>query len=767
MMSTYIKKNTKHRFLAGLLSCMMIMSGCGSSAGEVPELLEPKSATESCRPVDYAKVTSDSVYMATVMPEEYCAFFTEAAKVNEICVDVGQYVEEGTVLARMDTSNLSAQLEAAQDSLSVTNEVYDYNMKIADERIKQMNYLRRDALDNNDEDAKKECDKQISILEENKSFETLMNNHRNIALKENISKLSETVDAAVLKAPHAGYVTYVKNLGKSDDATAYENIVIISDYNKLHLELDVNIGDKLYKSLCESYDDVYVMIDGQKISLTLCEYTNAELVAMQSVNMYTNIMFSFEGADNKLNMGDKLPVYVTTSQNKPGLRIGMDSLYTSGTESFVYVKTEYGKEKRVIETGKKNDLYVEVLSGLEEGEWVYYSSNAIVPEEYDTYEVEKSTYTISGSDIGIKGQKAHTKLYAYYWNDGGDVDKVYFDKGDTVKKGDLICTLKTKDGFGSRVELQNTINNLAEQKKTMLKSYDTQLEEIDKQIVAARAARDATEQETEVPADTATDTDATLATDGDANEEELPSKTVVERLQCDKHIKEYEKEISILQLDAASRQANRQFEELDKRNDGSGNIYIYANQDGIISQMYAYEGRTILEDMPILFKINTVESDKIAFQTGSDYVGVGSTVTITLEDGTTVEKEVIGNAGSERKCYLGYRKDKVYVTTCAAENKAYITYDGLPEDLELANADINYSRVRIPDAIAIPRRLVHEEKSDRSASTYYYVWKYIDGQIVKQYVDMQEEFNSKASMCILGGVEAGDVLIEEKVVTAK
>ena len=130
MMSTYIKKNTKHRFLAGLLSCMMIMSGCGSSAGEVPELLEPKSATESCRPVDYAKVTSDSVYMATVMPEEYCAFFTEAAKVNQICVDVGQYVEEGTVLARMDTSNLSAQLEAAQDSLSVTNGVYDYNMKI-------------------------------------------------------------------------------------------------------------------------------------------------------------------------------------------------------------------------------------------------------------------------------------------------------------------------------------------------------------------------------------------------------------------------------------------------------------------------------------------------------------------------------------------------------------------------------------------------------------------------------------------------------------
>ena len=140
---------------------------------------------------------------------------------------------------------------------------------------------------------------------------------------------------------------------------------------------------------------MYTMIDGKRYDLEEYSYTNQEIAAAQSASKLPYVRFKLKGADNKkiLKTGTDTPLYFSTSDATQVLVVGNDSLYQDGDKYFVYVKTESSdKERRDIKIGASDDNYTEVVSGLSEGELVYYDSDSAIPSDYTTYDIKLNNF---------------------------------------------------------------------------------------------------------------------------------------------------------------------------------------------------------------------------------------------------------------------------------------------------------------------------------------------------------------------------------------
>lgn len=459
----------------------LILIGC-SGKTEVSELIEPVVNNQSFRPVERGDVGNMVVKLADVVPEEYCHFMKQSTRISEICVDVGEYVEKGTILAVTDMTEQKETLEQKTAELSLQSTLSANNEKIYQEQWKALNLKKEACKAQGDKSGVKEYDTQIAIAKENERYDQLLAKHNQTVLQEEIAELKESMEEGTIKARHAGYVTYVKDLSETDTVDSMENVVIISDYNKLHLELEDDLFSDFYRQDISRYDQIYTEIGGTKYTVRPFDYTNSQMLAIQSAKLYPRIRLEVEGVTSGMQSGDKLPVYFSQNQKQNVLKIGTDSLYNEGNSYFVYVQNGEKKEKREIQIGYKNDLYVEVTGGLKEGEWVFYSSDAIMPDAYEDYAVKKQVYSMETDELGLRGQIAYTKLYAYTQSETATVEALYFAQGDTVTKGDLLCVLDTETGSAKLKEQQQAIRNLKADYTKSKKEYDTQIAGLEKQI---------------------------------------------------------------------------------------------------------------------------------------------------------------------------------------------------------------------------------------------------------------------------------------------
>lgn len=796
----------KKHGLTFIMLISLLLTGCAKEQ-DVPELIEPSVNNESFRPVEYGGAAKTEIKMADVVPEEYCHFMKKAAKISEITVDLGQYVEAGELLAVMDVTEMQEELSTKEKELALQRTLFSYQEKIGQEQVKEQKLKKQDYKEDGDKKAAADCDTQISILEENKRYDTLLYKHRVTMLEEEIADLREMVAEGTIKATHSGYVTYVKNLADSDQADAYDNVVIVSDYNSLHLELTEDMSSEFYEiNRNEVYDETYALLNGTRCNVKLYTYSNQELVAIQSAGIYPRIRLEVDSLEKNATPGDKIPVYFESSKKKNILRVGMDSLYSTGNSYFVYVKNGDSKEKREIQIGYRNDLYAEVTEGLQEGEWVFYSSNAIMPEQYEEYTVEKQEYTSAGGNQLSKANVAYTQIYSYTEAEDAVVSAIYFAKGDTVQKGDLICTLQTKTSSAQLKEMQHNMANTVEGHKEVVKGYDTQMKELEKQIKAAKkqyaeqskemAERSEDLEETEQPAmvegqesevteqpNTATeqtnevteqekkekeepvsDTENSTEQDEEGLEEETISATYAQQLECQKNILSYEKKSMQAQYDYDYSMMQQEYNKLLKSNNGTGKMDICAKQNGILGNLNIYEDKKIkAEEDTNLFQIYEESSKKFALNTKGDYLGAGNEVTVSFGDDKQVyQGTVIGNSAVSGKVYVTKRDEKIYITTSdswADGNQAYIMVaEEIPSDIK--TADIVYSGARLRDVVILPIALVNEEVNNLKPDiTYHYVWKIVDGNFVKQYVQVADKtLNTDNEICVLEGLESGDIL---------
>lgn len=827
------KKSWKKR-VGVLLISVMLLPGCGKQT-KIPELLEPLANNQSFRPVTREDIGQIDIKIADVVPEEYCYFSKNAMEILDIEVDLGDYVEAGQVLATVDVAEQQQEIEGLQRTLKLKKDLGKNNKKIAEENMELLKLQEKIAKESKDTKAEKELATQIQVEEENLRCDNLLAKHQERCLQEQIQDLEKDVETGTIRATHSGYVTFVKDMSENNQVNGMENIVIVSDYNQLHFELSEDINSTFYKQNMQRYDRIYTTMNGKECDVTPYAYSNEQLMAVQGAQAWPNIRFDMEGEMTGLQPGDKLPLLFTSNAKKNVLTIGTDSLYNEGDSYFVYVQKGKEREKRAVEIGFKNTLSVEITKGLSEGEWVYYSSDSLMPSAYEEVPVHKQVFGEKQDGEVLQGVVTYTRLHSYLQREEAAVEAVYFQKGDMVKKGDLICVLDLESGGAALKEQRQALENCEAGYKEQKKEMEKQISNLEKEINKVEEGKKKLEtkqqenikrqgelrqQGEEKSREGANSVEGTYTTEetspgegenppegmnsGDGinesaefipeegidpaelmrQEEELRRQEISDiqkeleqqeiskqQLICEKHILEYEIKNLKLQYEFDKRNMQLQCQRLAKDNDGNGKRSVYAKQDGVIGKLNIYQGKTIHpQEDGLLFQVCDESSKKLAVRTGEVYVGVGNEATFTLgsDKETSYKEKIVGNSGIMGKVYLTEKNGKIYVTQCGegsgGGNCFYLPLEEIDIADTIKTGDVQYSKARMTDVTVVPSELVVSEVNKWNQNeVYYFVWKVVDGVLVKQYITMDETLISPTETCVLSGLTEGDILAKQLV----
>ncbi|MCM1282163.1 MAG: hypothetical protein NC242_00805 [Roseburia sp.] len=693
------------------LVLILLLNGCGAVQEEQPpRLLEPVTGS-AYRPVERKDIGDTEVLFAVAVPKDYCHYFEAPATLQEICVGVGEIVEKGDVLACGNAEAAKEELSSLGEQLAWENESFRIREAQAKLRIRQMKTA--DGGDGAEMLSRQE--------EENLRYDRSLHGYRVEKIKAGMEAQKQLLEDSVLKAEHGGLVTYVKSLGDSLTAAGNENIVVVSDMEKLHLECDMAVDEYEYRD----YARKYMLFDGRQVSVAEMDYSSGELVLAEIFGKYPRLAFSCPGGQT-LTPGESYPIYFVREdvQNVPV--VAKDSLYSDADGTYVYVKNEAGeRERRNITTGASDSSYTEVVSGLVEGEWVFYESREAIPENYSEYKVERKDFELENHALSYEAVSA--MAFPVISRCGGTITELSAEEGQSVKPKDPLYVLDTGVGRAAVAEAQAAIDRENRAYKKQVKEYDRQ--------------------------------EAELSEDSGFEKKMLALDRKLAKLTHEENL----------------RRLADTYDQLQAEGGGSGKCTVYAGVGGTVTALRKKEGDVLTEGELVmeiatgegrLVRLTLIPAGDASVPVEESMAGVGQTVTLA-KSGENISGVCVGQlAGSAagQRVYAFTDKSGAHLTYNAESKQVYngfyvqleeaADYNGLPSG---SSFTFPYLAMHV---VTVPSQLVKTQTDALSGEKQTYVWRLVDGVPVKQYVLADEELSGTKTV-ILSGLSESDVLAVE------
>jgi HlyD family secretion protein len=197
---------------------------------------------------------------------------------------------------------------------------------------------------------------------------------------ERLEKLNEQIEACVIKAPAVGQVVYwsstqqwsrVKIEQGADVPEGYK-IITIPDASKMKVEIKIHenwidriqVGQKAKISIAAFSDETFTGEVLKKAPLAEPQrFLNPDL------KVYPTDV-SIDGTHGSIKTGMSGKVEILIDELKDVLYVPIQSVVTVEEKELCYVKAGGREEKREVVTGLFNDDFVEIKSGLTQGEKV-------------------------------------------------------------------------------------------------------------------------------------------------------------------------------------------------------------------------------------------------------------------------------------------------------------------------------------------------------------------------------------------------------------
>lgn len=177
-----------------------------------------------------------------------------------------------------------------------------------------------------------------------------------------LDETRRTLDGANIRSPRKATLTYISNEIGSIVGSG-SKVAVISDLT--HFKVDCSIADT-YSDRVMAGGRVLVKIGKERLFGTINTVTP---LSQDGVITFTVLMDN--PSHPKLRSGLKAEVFVITNIKEDVLRIRNGSYYTgAGNYTLFIYKNEHTLVPRTIQLGDCNYDYVEVISGLEEGDSV-------------------------------------------------------------------------------------------------------------------------------------------------------------------------------------------------------------------------------------------------------------------------------------------------------------------------------------------------------------------------------------------------------------
>lgn len=271
-----------------------------------------------------------------------------------------QRVTNHNKLSEMEMNLKVSRMELDRKAVELRNERYldslgagttdkvrqvelDYNVSILKLKEDEQKYKNEQAL--------AEADLKVKELELN-------------IFRKSLAETRRTLEDAQIRSPRKAILTYVNNeIGSQIGQGA--KVAIVSDLS--HFKIEGEIADT-YGDRIATGSKAVIKIGSEKLDGTVSDVTPLSKNGVISFTVQLE-----EDNHKRLRSGLKTDVYVMNAVKDDVLRIANSSYYVGKGEYELFVVNGNQLLKRKVQLGDSNFEYVEVVSGLQEGDQVIVS----------------------------------------------------------------------------------------------------------------------------------------------------------------------------------------------------------------------------------------------------------------------------------------------------------------------------------------------------------------------------------------------------------
>jgi RND family efflux transporter MFP subunit len=278
----------------------------------------------------------------TVTPKhEADLTFSSSGTVTRVAVAVGDKVQKGDVLARIDATSLEAQRDAAEAQVTA-------------------------------------AESQLSEDSGGTSSQIASDQAALAAAQSDLAAAEDAVDAATLTAPFTGTVSAVgfevgdqvgSSTPSSDSSTPA--ITLISPRS---LQIDANVSAADVSQLKKGMQVEITPTGGGEVVYGTVSEIAVIATASDSGAAQFPVTIAVTGKPTGLYAGSTATALITIKQATDVLAVPTQALHTDGDETYVYVIKGSKRTKKVVTVGTAYGMQTEVLTGLAEGDVVELAS---------------------------------------------------------------------------------------------------------------------------------------------------------------------------------------------------------------------------------------------------------------------------------------------------------------------------------------------------------------------------------------------------------
>ena len=341
--------------IAALLAIflLLILPGCGSDESLIKvKVVEARTGSiEGVFTVTGALVPAQTADISATM----------TGKVAEVNVEEGAAVSEGQILAKLDDSQLSAQLSQAQATYNGSKQSLEQakiNMDNAKAALDRTKVLYAEGAV-----AKVQLDADQKAYDLAKSQYEASAVSGTGAAKASVESVSVQLGNTVIKGPISGIVVS-KNITVGETAAAGSTLITIADMSVLKLKGTVSQEALPY---IKQNDKVELAVDIYPDQTF--EGTVSHIGAMSvSTGAYFPVEISMENA-KQLPSGISAHANLKAESNNRIL-VPLQSVVSNNGDSYLFIIEDGIAKKTNVVTGLKNEEEIEIIKGLNGGELV-------------------------------------------------------------------------------------------------------------------------------------------------------------------------------------------------------------------------------------------------------------------------------------------------------------------------------------------------------------------------------------------------------------
>lgn len=354
--------------ILALVLALGSFAGCQSESSAAPELLEPVGVRMDTAEVQYEDIYDISIFNGEIVPHVEELYFENDGVLGEVLVQVGDIVEAGQPLVRLDFEDLQEDIEDLAADIAYDEQIGAWNDRQAEIKI-EIAKLELEALEEDPKTENKTIKAKLLEIEQLESDRRQAQELRDIELNKQRKALSDLygeLENGEILAPYAGMVVFVTQEDVGSKVASFSTVASVADDTRLSI-----ISERLSDSVLKNADQIYAQVLGRQYEVTHVPMEQEEYLQriLSGDDLYSE--FAIENTDGTVESGLYAAVTIIDNYQEHVLVVPVNALYRDEKGRYVYKIIDGERVRQDVEIGVDNGIKVQITEGLEEGDVIY------------------------------------------------------------------------------------------------------------------------------------------------------------------------------------------------------------------------------------------------------------------------------------------------------------------------------------------------------------------------------------------------------------